>query len=83
MSSVNRENALWALQRAMAYAKQGDMRNAVNSAVSDLEKIGATRPDQGMLTMMILSEARTADEFETAFRGFASVHAALQVDRFE
>jgi|LakMenEpi03Aug12_release.lakeMendotaPanAssembly.Ray.scaffolds.fasta_scaffold720602_2 hypothetical protein len=60
----------WAKNRAMEYLKKGEIRNAVLSMVSDLEKIGDSRhknPMIGAMAMMAMNDAEEAEKFITGF----------------
>ena len=60
----------WAKNRAMEYLKKGEIRNAVLSMVSDLEKIGDSRhknPMSGAMAMMAMNDAEEAEKFITGF----------------
>lgn len=64
------EDLEWAKNRAMEYLRRGEVRNAVLSMISDLEKIGDSRhsnPMIGAMAMMAMNDAEEAEKFITGF----------------
>lgn len=64
------DDLAWAKNRAMEYLRSGDVRSAVLSMISDLEKIGDSRHNNPMIramAMMAMNDAEEAEKFITGF----------------
>jgi hypothetical protein len=67
MADLTRQQANDILQRAKHYAQTGNMREAMNSVLSDFQNYGV---GSGFIDILILGEAKNIEELEKALKGY-------------